>query len=115
MLQQAYHDLTHSGLPKENSQVVFLQKLLSLEPHDFIGPHSVSTQCFTKEWLSLLLQAFMASVLKDYGLVREAAALYGKAVALEPRAVSYALNWLHALELCNEPAKALEVLQWATL
>jgi hypothetical protein len=66
-------------------------------------------QPFTSR-MSLPLQAFMASVLKDYGLVREAAALYGKAVALEPSSVSYALNWLHALELCNEPAKALEVL-----
>lgn len=55
------------------------------------------------------MQAFMAGVLKDYGLVREAATLYGRAATLAPRSVSYALNWLHALELCNEPVKALEV------
>ncbi|GAQ83868.1 hypothetical protein KFL_001660050 [Klebsormidium nitens] len=54
-------------------------------------------------------QAFMAGVLKDYGLLREAATLYGRAATLAPRSVSYALNWLHALELCKEPVKALEV------
>ena len=43
--------------------------------------------------------AFLANCVKEPGAVRAAVALLGRAVAVEPRNGSYALNYIHALEL----------------
>lgn len=43
--------------------------------------------------------AFLATCVREHGGVAACIALYRKAVALAPRDASYALNYVHALEL----------------
>eukprot|EP00854_Cymbomonas_tetramitiformis_P008113 gene8113-9640_t len=51
--------------------------------------------------------AFLATCIKEYGAVKEAASLYRRTVDLEPTSASYALNFSHTLEVCYELDEAV--------
>ena len=53
--------------------------------------------------------AFLATVVKDNGAVRESAALYEETVRIVPTSASYALNLMHVYEIMCDYAKALSV------
>eukprot|EP00741_Cyanophora_paradoxa_P008807 tig00001376_g8524.t1 len=52
--------------------------------------------------------AFLATVVKEHGAVEEAVSLYERAVELAPASASYALNYVHTLEVLARYERALE-------